>query len=748
MKERQVDLGIPGLDEPVLVGRGGSSRVYRAWQSEFHRWVAAKVITDTGDVGILRRFERERRALGSLSGHDGIVAVHQSGTTRHGDPYLLMPFYEQGSLEDVMVERGPVPWRDATGWMGQVARTLADAHAHGVLHRDIKPANVLRTNVGRLVIADFGLARVGFDAGASRSTTVVLTPAYSPPEAFERHDPTPAVDVYSLGATWWALLAGRAPFVEVGEEPTLFTLLRRIADEPVGDLRAQAPDRVCDVIEWAMHKNPDDRPESMAVLADRIDDVLADPECAGWVAPERPTETRALVGPVAGAAMVGAAGAAALADSDDDSAAAVDSPGDLTSDVDTGAADVRAAPGALVATTRGVRRRSSVIASGAAAAALVVLVLVLASGGGDGRGDGDGNDDAVLSSGSDTTTPTTQAVTPDGGRSSGSPNAPTTARTAQPIIGSGRLATTTRPGTSATTGPGGATAPATGPASGPRTAITTDSRVLGTQVTAGPDPDDPATTSRPPATTRPNPTSSPSPTSPPDPTSPPIPTTTPNPTTQPIPTITPNPTPTATPVHVAIAGPQGQPTGTTTATVTFSTNVCAVAEYVARADNGTDTNRHATPGYPGGECVTSHRAELGTWTKALKPGTAYTVSIHVIADNGTTDDAVATFTTGAPAPVTIHGTSAAATGSTTAVVTFSTNVCAVAEYVARADNGTDTNRHATPGYPGGECVTSHRAELGTWTKALRPGTAYSVAVNVISEHGTTASATVTFTTPG
>jgi hypothetical protein len=78
---------------------------------------------------MLRRFERERRALGSLSGHDGIVTVYQSGTTDQGDPYLLMPSYEQGSLEDAIAESGPRPWREASAWMAQVARTLADACA-------------------------------------------------------------------------------------------------------------------------------------------------------------------------------------------------------------------------------------------------------------------------------------------------------------------------------------------------------------------------------------------------------------------------------------------------------------------------------------------------------------------------------------------------------------------------------------------------------------------------------------------
>ncbi|MFV0257820.1 MAG: protein kinase domain-containing protein [Acidimicrobiales bacterium] len=253
------DLGINGLVDIEQIGRGGSSRVYRARQPEFDRQVALKVLTTGATADGLERFDRERKALGRLSLNPGVVPVYSSGTTDGDEPYLVMPFYKDGSLADRMAA-GPVPWTEAVDLMAGVARTIAAAHQSNVVHLDIKPANVLLTADGATRIADFGIAKVlRHTAEQVLSSGTSFTPAYSAPEIVRGQAVTTTADVYGLGATLWALLAGRPPFrVEDGDNSVL-AVTGRVIHSPVGDLRHLVPSEICDVVEQAMAKDPSDR---------------------------------------------------------------------------------------------------------------------------------------------------------------------------------------------------------------------------------------------------------------------------------------------------------------------------------------------------------------------------------------------------------------------------------------------------------------------------------------------------------
>src|SRR5262245_18747366 len=130
---------IPGYDDPVEIGRGGFAVVYRARQDRLQRSVAVKVLTRaaTGPAA-LERFERECAAVGALSGHPNVVAVHDAGTTADGRPYLAMELLAGGTLAQ-RFEAGPLPVDDVLAIGAQLADALAVAHAAGVLHRDVKP---------------------------------------------------------------------------------------------------------------------------------------------------------------------------------------------------------------------------------------------------------------------------------------------------------------------------------------------------------------------------------------------------------------------------------------------------------------------------------------------------------------------------------------------------------------------------------------------------------------------------------
>ena len=207
----------------VIVGQGGNATVYRVYQQDLDREVAIKVIRGA-DEATRRRFDRERRAMGRLSSHPGIVTIYDSGFTDRGEPFLVMPYLVNGSLQDVIEREGRMEWRTASELAIVVAETLQFAHDGNVVHRDVKPGNVMLDFNGAPLVADFGISRM-VDASASfQSTALTLTPAYAPPEVIAGERATAASDVYSLAATLFDAVAGSPPFV--GEGDNVLALIR------------------------------------------------------------------------------------------------------------------------------------------------------------------------------------------------------------------------------------------------------------------------------------------------------------------------------------------------------------------------------------------------------------------------------------------------------------------------------------------------------------------------------------------
>ena len=279
VEDGAVDLGIPGLTDAVEVARGGFSTVFRARQRAMERTVAVKLIHATVvDPVAGEHFLREVRATGRLSQHPNVAPVYDVGTTAAGQPYLIMPYYERGSLEQRLTSRGALSEGESVRLARTLATTLEYVHQHGILHRDIKPANVLLTEFDEPLLADFGVARL-VDGSVPVHTTGanVVTWAYGPPEAFTGGEPTAAWDIYSLGATVYAMLTGQPPFVD-GGDANVFTVLNRIGNVEVPDLRDRgisAP--VADAVRQTMAKDPVDRPASAAEFATMLTRPLPPP---------------------------------------------------------------------------------------------------------------------------------------------------------------------------------------------------------------------------------------------------------------------------------------------------------------------------------------------------------------------------------------------------------------------------------------------------------------------------------------
>jgi WD40 repeat protein len=281
---------VPDYEIAEEVGRGGMGVVYKARQLSANRIVALKVIradrleqpSPEERRKAVERFVTEAQAAARLE-HESIVNVYDVGEVG-GRPFYSMRFVEGSSLHDLR-KPGPLESRRAAAYMAAVARAVHDAHRHGILHRDLKPHNILVEARGdRPLVADFGLAKL-LQGGAeiTRTGDVMGTPPYmSPEQAQGSASLTVASDVYSLGATLYALLTGRPPFQ--GDDPVQ-TLRRVVEDEPAPP-RILNPDVDRDletICLKCLEKEPRKRYASAEEVADRLQLFLE-----GKPIPDRP----------------------------------------------------------------------------------------------------------------------------------------------------------------------------------------------------------------------------------------------------------------------------------------------------------------------------------------------------------------------------------------------------------------------------------------------------------------------------
>ena len=197
-----------------------------------------------------------------------MVALYDAGTLPDGLPYLVMELCTGGSLLDRLKKAGPLPPAEACELGAKIADALAAAHEAGVLHRDIKPANILINRYGVYVLGDFGLAALFEPGRESSASLAALTPAYAAPEAFRQEAPTERADIYSLGATVYALLSGRPPRFPPTGEPNLTEIIR-LHDQPVPEI-AGVPMAVSEVLRTALAADPMRRYKSAAEFRDAL----------------------------------------------------------------------------------------------------------------------------------------------------------------------------------------------------------------------------------------------------------------------------------------------------------------------------------------------------------------------------------------------------------------------------------------------------------------------------------------------
>jgi hypothetical protein len=210
-----------------VIGAGGMGRVWRGYDELLHRDVAVKEIGTPDDVTTSEMLDlqfstmREARAAARLE-HPGIVGVFDV-IWRPGRSWIVMEYVPSRSLHEAIRQGGPFRHRDAARVGLGVLSALRAAHAGGVLHRDVKPHNVLLAADGRVVLTDFGLASVeGVHAGPD---PLVGSPHYVAPERLNGGTVGAAADLWSLGATLYAAVVGRAPFRRENTTASLSALM-------------------------------------------------------------------------------------------------------------------------------------------------------------------------------------------------------------------------------------------------------------------------------------------------------------------------------------------------------------------------------------------------------------------------------------------------------------------------------------------------------------------------------------------
>ena len=242
------------------LARGGFAIVWQARQESLNRLVAVKVDERKLDTDAeRRRFLREAGAAGRMSGHPGIVTVHDAGLLGDDRPFLVMELCPGGSLTRWMTA-DPRPSQRRVRDVGvRIADALSAAHLLGVLHRDVKPANILIDAYNNAGLADFGLAALIDPDTPLREAVEAITPAYAPPEVFAKKPVSEYADVYSLAATLYAVLSGHAPrWSETMDLPSIPEMIKR-QKNPIK--RIPGVDKAfMDVLLNAMVENPEDRP--------------------------------------------------------------------------------------------------------------------------------------------------------------------------------------------------------------------------------------------------------------------------------------------------------------------------------------------------------------------------------------------------------------------------------------------------------------------------------------------------------
>ena len=259
----------------AVLGVGGMATVLSAFDLKEEQKVAVKMLREeiSNDKQAVRQFITESKAVAMLD-HPNIVKILDV-VIREEIKYIVMSYIEGETLREYMDRNGALPVNKTIDILQQVLDALDHAHGKGVVHRDIKPQNILMLKNGKIVVTDFGIAKIA-DGDTISDEKTIGTVYYISPEQAEGGAIDHRSDIYSLGAMLFEMITGKLPF---NAESTVAIALKQIS-EPTPSVREYLPTipvGMEQIVRYAMEKSPESRFQTALQMRAYVDELKRDP---------------------------------------------------------------------------------------------------------------------------------------------------------------------------------------------------------------------------------------------------------------------------------------------------------------------------------------------------------------------------------------------------------------------------------------------------------------------------------------